>query len=208
MGPDGLLYLWGRESRESVGIETSNAPLSDPVKHLAHHSIWVLDSQPCLMEVSLNLFGISVLQQWRNFSCFISVPWEHAALQFNILNWQGTVEEGRGGIRSQNSLLMKDQKKKKNHNASSAHSKTHPRNLQRVKKSSTANCKRKSFPLTLRTVFSCQITTQENTIIRIKKGNKKARTTGTGKQELPAPFPEKTEQREPNPLPSPPPTLA
>lgn len=98
--------------------------------------------------------------------------------------------------------------KKKNHNASSAHSKTHPRNLQRVKKSSTANCKRKSFPLTLRTVFSCQITTQENTIIRIKKGNKKARTTGTGKQELPAPFPEKTEQREPNPLPSPPPTLA
>ena len=113
MGPDGLLYLWGRESRESVGIETSNAPLSDPVKHLAHHSIWVLDSQPCLMEVSLNLFGISVLQQWRNFSCFISVPWEHAALQFNILNWQGTVEEGRGGIRSQNSLLMKDKKKKK-----------------------------------------------------------------------------------------------
>ena len=69
-------------------------------------------------------------------------------------------------------------KKKKNHNSSSAYSKTHPRNLQRVKKSSTANCKRKSFPLSLRTVFSCQITTQENTIIRIKKETKKLAPQG------------------------------
>lgn len=72
---------------------------------------------------------------------------------------------------------MKD---KKNLNSSSAHSKTHPRNLQRVKKGSIANCKPKSFPLTLRTVFSCQITTQENTTIRIKKETKKARTIGAG----------------------------
>ena len=154
------------------------------------------------MEAFLNLLGIFVLQQWRKFSCSISIPWEHAALQLNILNWQGTVKEGRGGIRSQNSLLKK---KKKNHNSSSAYSKTHPRNLQRVKKSSTANCKRKSFPLSLRTVFSCQITTQENTIIRIKKETKKLAPQGPGSWSCQHRF-EKTEQREPNPLP--PPTLA
>lgn len=65
------------------------------------------------MEASLNLLGASVLQQWRNFSCYISVPWEHAALQFNILNWQGTVEEEGEESKAKTAVLWKTKKKKK-----------------------------------------------------------------------------------------------
>ena len=162
------------------------------------------------MEVSLNLFGICFATGKELFLLYLSsLRACGLAIQYPKLAGNGGGGKGRNPESKQPPYERPEKKKKeRNHNSSSAHSKTHPRNLQRVKKSSTENCKRKSFPLTLRTVFSCQITTQENTIIRIKKGNKKARTTGTGKQELPAPFREKTEQREPNPLPSPPPTLA
>ena len=119
------------------------------------------------MEVSLNLFGICFATVKELFLLYLSsLRACGLAIQYPKLAGNGGGGKGRNPESKQPPY---ERPKKKNHNSSSAHSKTHPRNLQRVKKSSTENCKRKSFPLTLRTVFSCQITTQENTIIRIKK---------------------------------------
>lgn len=106
----------------------------------------------------------------KELSALSQFPESMRPCKSNILNWQGTGGGGKEESGAKTASLRKT--KKKNHNASSAHSKTHPRNLQRVKKS-TANCKRKSFPLTLRTVFSCQITTQKIILLaRIKRETK------------------------------------
>ena len=130
------------------------------------------------MESSLNLLGGCFATVKELFLLYLSsLRACGPAIQYPKLALNGGGGKGRNpGPKQPSYERQKKKKKKKNHKSSSAQSKTHPRNLQHVKKSSSANCKRKSFPLTLRTVFSCQITTQENTIIRIKKETKKLAT--------------------------------
>lgn len=87
------------------GRRLSMPPPCDPVntQPIIRSESWSL--RLALMEASLHRRGVSVLHQKGNFSCFISVPWEPAALQFNILNWQGTVEEEREDSTAETAFL-------------------------------------------------------------------------------------------------------
>lgn len=127
------------------------------------------------MEASLNLLGVCFATVKELFLLYLSsLKACGPAIQYPKL--AGNRGRGRGGIHGQNSRLMKDQKKKKKKNhSSSAHCKPIPEIYSMLRKAAlrTADV---SFPLTLRTVFSCQITTHENTIIRIKKETNKKKT--------------------------------
>lgn len=75
------------------------------------------------MEASLNLLHVCFATVKELFLLYLSsLRACGPAIQYPKL--AGTVEEAKGGIHSQNSLLIKD--KKKNHNSSSAHSKPIP----------------------------------------------------------------------------------
>lgn len=137
------------------------------------------------MEASLNLLGVSFATVKELFLLYLSsLRTCGPAIQYPNLAGDGGGGKERNPGPKQPSY---ERQKKKIIIPPPPIAKPIPEILQRVKKSSTANCKRKSFPLTPRSAFSCQITTQENTIIRIKKETKKLAPQGPG-QELRAPF--------------------
>lgn len=93
------------------------------------------------MEASLNLLGVCFATVKELFLLYLSsLKACGPAIQYPKL--AGNRGRGRGGIHGQNSRLMKDQKKKKK-SFLLRPLQTHPRNLQHVKKSSIANCRRK-----------------------------------------------------------------
>lgn len=140
------------------------------------------------MEASLRLLAVCFATVKELFLLYLS-SLKGCGPALNNLNWQGTVEEEREESTAKTAFLRKT-KKKKNH-PSSAHSKPIPEIYNVLGKAALRTANVKSFSLTLRKVFSCQITTQENTIIRIKKETKKLTPQGR-EQELPAPFREKS----------------